>query len=116
MKDIQIWHNPRCSKSRASFALLQDRDIDAEVVNYLDTPHSEDEIKALLVMLGIKPRELMRTKEDIYKKLNLKDENSDEALIKAMSENPKLIERPIVIKGDKAVIGRPIENVIELLG
>jgi arsenate reductase len=116
MKDIQIWHNPRYSKSRASFALLEEKKIDAEVINYLNTPHSVDEIKALLVMLEMEPRELMRTKEEIYKKLNLKDEDNSEALIKAMSENPKLIERPIVIKGDRAVIGRPIENVIELLG
>ena len=116
MKDIKIWHNPRCSKSRASFALLDEKNIDAEVVNYLDTPPTEDELKALLVMLGMQPRELMRTKEDIYKELNLKAEDNNATLIKAMAENPKLIERPIVIKGDKAVIGRPIENVLELLG
>ena len=116
MKDITIWHNPKCSKSRASFALLDEKDMDVEVVNYLDTPPTEDELKALLVMLGMQPRELMRTKEDIYKALNLKSEEDNATLIKAMVENPKLIERPIVIKGDKAVIGRPIENVVELLG
>jgi arsenate reductase len=116
MKDIQIWHNPRCSKSRASFALLEEKDIDVEVVKYLDTPPTADELKALLVMLGMEPRELMRTKEDIYKVLNLKDEQSSEVLIQAMVKNPKLIERPIVIRGDRAVIGRPIENVVELLG
>jgi len=116
VKDITIWHNPKCSKSRASFALLDEKDMDVEVVNYLDTPPTEDELKALLVMLGMQPRELMRTKEDIYKALNLKSEEDNATLIKAMVENPKLIERPIVIKGDKAVIGRPIENVVELLG
>lgn len=116
MKDIQIWHNPRCSKSRASFALLEEKDVEVEVVKYLDTPPTTDELKALLVMLGMEPRELMRTKEEIYKTLNLKDEQSAEALIRAMVENPKLIERPIVIRGDRAVIGRPIENVVELLG
>ncbi|HIM94403.1 MAG TPA: arsenate reductase (glutaredoxin) [Campylobacterales bacterium] len=116
MKDIKIWHNPRCSKSRASFALLDEKNIDAEVVKYLDVPPTEDELKALLVMLGMQPRELMRTKEEIYKELNLKSEDDNATLIKAMVENPKLIERPIVVKGDKAVIGRPIENVIELLG
>jgi len=116
VKDITIWHNPKCSKSRASFALLGEKDMDVEVVNYLDTPPTEDELKALLVMLGMQPRELMRTKEDIYKALNLKSEDDNATLIKAMVENPKLIERPIVIKGDKAVIGRPIENVMELLG
>ena len=116
MKDIKIWHNPRCSKSRASFALLEEKKIDAEVIKYLDTPPTEDELKAMLVMLGMHPRELMRTKEDIYKELNLKSEDDNATLIKAMVENPKLIERPIVVKGDKAVIGRPIENVVELLG
>jgi len=90
--------------------------MDVEVVNYLDTPPTEDELKALLVMLGMQPKELMRTKEDIYKTLNLKSEDDNATLIKAMVENPKLIERPIVIKGDKAVIGRPIENVMALLG
>ena len=116
MKEIKIWHNPRCSKSRASFALLDERDIDAEVVNYLETPPTEDELKAVLVMLGMEPRELMRTKESIYKELNLKAEDDNATLIKAMVENPKLIERPIVIRGDRAVVGRPIKNVVELLG
>ena len=118
MKDenIKIWHNPRCSKSRASFALLDEKNIDAEVIKYMDNPPTEDELKALLVMLGMQPKELMRTKEDIYKELNLKDEDDNATLIQAMVKNPKLIERPIVIRGDKAVIGRPIENVMELLG
>jgi len=116
MKNIKIWHNPRCSKSRASFALLEEKNIEAEVIKYLDTPPTEDELKALLVMLGMQPRELMRTKEDIYKELNLKDENDNATLIQAMVNHPKLIERPIIIKDDKAVIGRPIENVVELLG
>jgi arsenate reductase len=116
MKNIKIWHNPRCSKSRASFALLEEKNIEAEVIKYLDTPPTEDELKALLVMLGMQPRELMRTKEDIYKELNLKDEDDNATLIQAMVNHPKLIERPIIIKDDKAVIGRPIENVVELLG
>lgn len=115
MENIKIWHNPRCSKSRASFKLLEERDVDVEVVKYLDVAHTEDEIKALLKMLGMEPRELMRTGESIYKELNLKDETDNNLLIKAMVENPKLIERPIVIRGDRAVVGRPIESVIELL-
>lgn len=115
MENIKIWHNPRCSKSRASFKLLEKRDVDVEVVKYLDVAHTEDEIKALLKMLGMEPRELMRTGESIYKELNLKDETDNNLLIKAMVENPKLIERPIVIRGDRAVVGRPIESVIELL-
>jgi len=115
MSKIQIWHNPRCSKSRNALALLQEQDIKAEVVKYLETPLTNDDIKTLLKMLNIDARALMRTKEEIYKKLNLKDEKSEEKLICAMVENPRLIERPIVIKDGKAAIGRPIENIIELI-
>jgi arsenate reductase len=116
MANVTIWHNPRCSKSRDSFKLLEEKGIEADVVKYLDNPPSKEELKEVLKMLGIAPRELMRTKEAIYKELNLKEENDDEKLIEAMVENPKLIERPIVIKDGTAVIGRPIEKVIELLG
>ena len=115
MSNIKIWHNPKCSKSRNTLALLEERGIDSQVIKYLETPHTKEDIKILLEMLNIKPRELMRVKEDIYKELNLKEEDSDEKLIEAMVKNPKLIERPIVIKGNKAAIGRPIENIIELL-
>ena len=116
MADVTIWHNPRCSKSRDSFNLLEEKGIKADVVKYLDNPPSKEELKEVLKMLGITPRELMRTKEDIYKELNLKEVNDDEKLIEAMVEHPKLIERPIVIKDGKAVIGRPIGKVVELLG
>ena len=116
METITIWHNPRCSKSRETYKLLEERGIEAEVVNYLDEVPTKEELKALLGMLNLSARELMRTKESIYKELNLKDETSEEALIEAMVAHPKLIERPIVIKGDRAVIGRPIEKVVELLG
>ena len=115
MANVTIWHNPRCSKSRNAAALLEEKGIEAEVVKYLDTPPSKEELKAVLKMLGISARELMRTKEDLYKELNLKDETDEEKLIEAMVENPKLIERPIVIKDGKAAIGRPIENIIDLL-
>ncbi len=115
MSNIQIWHNPKCSKSRATLKLLEEREVDLEIIKYLETPHTKEEIKNLLSMLNITPRELMRTKEDIYKELNLKDEKSDEKLIEAMIKHPKLIERPIVIRNQKAAIGRPIENIIELL-
>ncbi len=115
MSNIQIWHNPKCSKSRATLKLLEEREVDLEIIKYLETPHTKEEIKNLLSMLNITPRELMRTKEDIYKELNLKDEKSDEKLIEAMIKHPKLIERPIVIRNQKASIGRPIENIIELL-
>jgi len=115
MESIKIWHNPRCSKSRDSFKLLEERGIDAEVVKYLENVPTKEELTELLKMLDMSARELMRTKEAVYKELNLKDENSEEALIEAMVANPKLIERPIVIRGKKAVIGRPIEKVVELL-
>lgn len=117
MDKITIWHNPRCSKSRDSFKLLEERGLDARVVKYLDETPSMEELQNMLKMLGMtSAQELMRTKEAIYKELNLKEETSEEALLQAMIANPKLIERPIVIKGNKAVIGRPIEKVIELLG
>ncbi len=114
MANVTIWHNPRCSKSRNAVTLLEEKGIDAEVVKYLDTPPSKEELVAVLKMLGISARELMRTKEAIYKELNLKDETDEDKLIEAMVGNPKLIERPIVIKDGKAVIGRPIENVEDL--
>ena len=110
-----IWHNPRCSKSRNAVTLLEEKGIDADVVKYLDTPPSKEELKEVLKMLGISARELMRTKEAIYKELDLKEVSDEEQLIEAMAEHPKLIERPIVIKDGKAVIGRPIENIIDLL-
>jgi len=115
MSMIQIWHNPRCSKSRNALALLEEEGVEAEVVKYLEIPHTHEEIKALLKMLNIDARALMRTKEEIYKELNLKEVDDEEKLITAMVENPKLIERPIVIKDGKAAIGRPIENIIELI-
>jgi len=115
MDNIKIWHNPRCSKSRDSFKLLEERGIEAEVVKYLEDVPTKEELSELLQMLNISARELMRTKEPVYKELNLKDETSQEALIEAMVANPKLIERPIVIRGNKAVIGRPIERVVELI-
>lgn len=111
-----IYHNPRCSKSRNTLALLQENGIEPEVVLYLETPPDKSTLTELLSKLGIKPRQLLRKGEDAYKELNLKDTSlSDETLIDAMLAHPKLIERPIVVKGDKAVLGRPPENVLELL-
>lgn len=115
MSSVTIWHNPRCSKSRNAVTLLEEKGIEAEVVKYLETPPSKEELVAVLKMLGISARELMRTKEAIYKELNLKEETDEDKLIEAMVENPKLIERPIVIKDGKATIGRPIDNIIDLL-
>ncbi len=115
MSTVTIWHNPRCSKSRNVATLLEEQGVEAEVLKYLDTPPSKEELVEMLKMLGLSARELMRTKEDIYKALDLKNENDEEKLIEAMAANPKLIERPIVIKDGKAAIGRPIENIVELL-
>ena len=115
MTKVTIWHNPRCSKSRNALALLEEKGVETEVVKYLDTPPSKKELVDILKVLGIAARELMRTKEDIYKELKLKDETDEDKLIEAMADNPKLIERPIVIKDSKAAIGRPIENILELV-
>ena len=110
-----IWHNPKCSKSREALKLLEEKGANFDVFKYLDTPPSRDEVTALLGKLGISARELMRTKEDIYKELGLAKVSDEEALIDALVENPKLIERPIVIEGSRAVIGRPVEKVIEFI-
>lgn len=110
-----IWHNPKCSKSRQTLELLEQNGIDAEVVKYLETSPSKDEIKDVLQKLNISPRELMRTKEELYKELGLKDITDEEKLIDAMVQYPKLIERPVVITSKGAVIGRPPEKVIEFI-
>lgn len=117
MKNVTIYHNPRCSKSRESLALLEQHGVEPQVVLYLDTPPSVAELKKLLQELGFtSARELMRKKEDLYKELDLADETlSEEQLLQAMVSNPKLIERPIVVKGGKARIGRPPEQVLEIL-
>lgn len=113
---ITIYHNPRCSKSRQTLQLLQDRGIEPEQVLYLDNPPTVKALAALLDKLGMTPRELLRKGEDAYKTLSLADESlTDAALLRAMVEHPKLIERPIVVKGDKAVLGRPPENVLDLI-
>lgn len=111
-----LYHNPRCSKSREALALLEAKGCKLEIVLYLDTPPSTKQLKSLLATLGISARQLLRKTEDIYKELNLADEKlSEAALIKAMIANPKLIERPIFFNGDKAVVGRPPENVLTIL-
>ena len=110
-----IWHNPRCSKSSNALALLEEKGIETEVVKYLDTPPSRVELIAVLDMLGLSAKGLMRNKEDIYKELGINDIHDEDVLISLMVANPKLIERPIVIKDGKAVIGRPIENIEELI-
>lgn len=117
MSDVQIYHNPRCSKSRETLALLQAQGIDPQVILYLDTPPDVATLQALLEKLGFGgARELMRTKEQEYKALGLDDPAvSEEQRLKAMVAHPKLIERPIVVSGDQARIGRPPEQVLEIL-
>ncbi|MBN8921656.1 MAG: arsenate reductase (glutaredoxin) [Rhodanobacter sp. 68-29] len=111
---VRIYHNNRCSKSRATLALLEGREV--EVVNYLDTPPDAAELKQLLKLLGIPARQLLRSGEDIYRELGLADPSlGDDALIAAMVAHPILIERPIVVANGKAAIGRPPEAVLAIL-
>ncbi len=115
MSDIQIWHNPRCSKSRQAMEILEENGVEAEVVKYLDAELDEAMIKSLLLKLDIDAIDLMRTKEDKFKELKLDQVGDEGVLIRAMVRFPKLIERPIVIKGNQAVIGRPPEKIIAFL-
>jgi arsenate reductase len=110
---LTIYHNPRCSKSRQTLALIQENNQEVTIVEYLKTPLSETTIKSLLSLLSISPIEMMRVKETEFKEQNLTNVD-DEQLIKAMVDTPKLIERPIVANENKAVIGRPPENVLTL--
>lgn len=114
---VTIYHNPRCSKSRETLALLEQRSITPEVVHYLDNPPNAATLSSLISMLGFSsPRELLRQKESEYKALGLDDLSiSHDLLIDAMVAHPKLIERPIVVNQDKAAIGRPPENIIKIL-
>ncbi|MDF3932802.1 arsenate reductase (glutaredoxin) [Pseudomonas citronellolis] len=116
MSQLTLFHNPRCSKSRGALELLEARGLAPTVVRYLETPPSAAELQALLGKLGIGARQLLRTGEDEYKALGLDDAQlSDAQLIDAMVAHPKLIERPILVVGDKAVIGRPPEKMLEIL-
>ena len=113
---VKIYHNPRCSKSRQTLAILEEQGIEPEVIKYLETPPTEAELSDILTMLGREPRELMRKGEDPYKENNLADDGlSRDALIAAMVANPILIERPIVVTGGKAAVGRPPESVLDIL-
>lgn len=111
-----IYHNPRCSKSRQTLQLLEEKGITPEIVLYLETPPDAKTLQALLKKLGITARQLLRKGEDEYRQNNLSDSSlSDQQLIDAMVKFPKLIERPIVVKGNKAALGRPPENVLDIL-
>jgi arsenate reductase (glutaredoxin) len=113
---VQIYHNPRCSKSRQTLALIEEKNIHPEIILYLNDIPTIETLKLLLSKLGISARDLLRKSEQEYKDLNLRDDSLSEAyLIEKMAQHPKLIERPIVVKGKHAVLGRPPENVLELL-
>ena len=113
---VTIYHNPRCSKSRQTLQLLRDRGIEPEIVEYLKTPPSADEMDAVLAKLGIEPRALMRTKETAYRDAGMADEGlSRRVLIDLMVANPIVIERPIVVNGARAALGRPPESVLSIL-
>lgn len=117
MSDVTIYHNPQCTKSRLTLELLKERGIEPKVVEYLKNPPSEAELKEILKKLGMFAHELMRTNEPEYMQLGLMNSRyTEDGLIEIMVKHPKLIERPIVVVGEKAAIGRPPENVLAILG
>ena len=115
MSEITIWHNPRCSKSRQTLQLLKDNGHNPEVVEYVNSAPDRTQILQALVKLGLSAHDLIRTGEAIYKELGLSKETPDKVLVQAMHEHPILIERPVVFANDKASIGRPPEDVLEIL-
>lgn len=112
---MKIYHNSRCSKSRSALSILQEKQLDVKVVNYLETPPSIKEIKDILKKLGIKAEELVRKGEKEFKENYKGKELTEDEWINAMAKYPKLIERPIFVNGDKAVVGRPPEKVLEII-
>ncbi|GAA0719762.1 arsenate reductase (glutaredoxin) [Aquimarina litoralis] len=110
-----IYHNPRCSKSRQCLAILEDKKEDLEIIKYLETPLTKDKLEGIINLLGIKPMELVRTNEAIWKQEFKGKDLLDDELIQIMVSHPKLIERPIVIKNKRAIIGRPPEKVLDIL-
>ncbi len=113
---VTIWHNPRCSKSRQTLQLIRDQRVEPTIIEYLKTPPSIEELEDVLGKLQMEPRELLRKKEAPYGELSLDDPSlTRKLLIQAMVDNPVLIERPVVLRGNRAVLGRPPENVLELL-
>ena len=115
MSKVTIWHNPRCSKSREALKLLEEKGAEVEVFKYLDEEITAEDIKHILKLTGASARDIMRTKEAIYKELGLKDVKDEQKLIDAMVEHHKLIERPIVISANKAVLGRPPIKVLDIV-
>ena len=113
---ITLYHNPKCAKSRAALKLLRERGIEPKIIEYLKTPPGTTELAALIKALGIQPRDLLRTKEPEFRSAGLSDPTlSDKQILSAMVKHPRLIERPILVKGKRAVLGRTTENVLKLL-
>ena len=115
MTSVTIWHNPRCSKSRAAMAILEENGVTPVEVRYLETPPSKNDIVTVLAALDMDVKDIVRKGEAVYKSLNLSATSTNEEVLNALVENPILIERPIIISGERAVIGRPPENVTSLL-
>ena len=116
MKELTIYHNSRCSKSRQTLQILRDRGIEPSIVEYLKTPRQKDELKKISTSLGFRPKEFVRKNESDFKERNLVNHlEDDDKMIEAMAAYPKIIERPIVVLKDKAVIGRPPDNVLKLI-
>lgn len=115
MKEVTIWYNPNCSKCREAMAILDESECEVHTIEYLKIVPTKDEITTALTMLGMNPRELMRTKEEIYAELDLAYEDDYDNLVDAMIEHPILIERPVVFKDSKAIIGRPTSLIAKFL-
>jgi arsenate reductase len=117
VKSIRIYHNPECSKSRAALALLEENDVDPQIIYYMETPPSIDEIKSLLAKLDLKLLDIIRRSEDDFNELGLDDETlSEEIILDLLQKHPQLLQRPIVVKGDNAIIARPPEDGLTLIG
>lgn len=115
MSELVLYHNPRCSKSRAALALLRERGVAFDVVEYLETPPTRRELDALRHKLGLPPSEWIRHKEKAFAESGLSQDSSADELLDAISEQPVLLERPILVRGERAVVGRPTERLLELL-
>ncbi len=115
MTSVTIYHNPRCSKSRQTLALLEERELDIQIVHYLDTPPDENALKDIISKLGVSGMDIVRTGEDEYKTSGLTKDSDDTAVITAIVNAPKLMQRPIVVCGNQARIGRPPESVLEII-
>ena len=112
---VSLFHNPRCGKSRSALVLLKEKGVQPNIIEYLKTPPTKEELRAILKKLGMRPEQIVRKGEDVYKQKFSGKMLTDEQWLEALVKNPILIERPIVVKGDRAVIGRPSEKVLELL-